>query len=241
MRPAHTIVTVVTPAVLAAGAPTGATAYDLCLLSSFKTTWEVTVTTDDAFLTLAITGCSQAAAKYCQRVSPRGFAFETVQDQILMQRDGWPRAVRPETDAFQLSRWPVFAIESVTVDGNALIAGTDFLVDNESGQLVRLDINGKAIDWHGLQTIAIYQAGYVLPSQDPTSLPTGAPTLPLDVQDAVSRMAYTRYSERQRDPLVKSKYVEGVYRVEYLVPAADGNLDPGVKEILDAYRVPTVG
>jgi hypothetical protein len=53
-------------------------------------------------------------------------------------------------------------------------------------------------------------------------------------------MVYTRYAERQRDPLVKSEYIDGVGRTEYILPSSDGNLSPDVLDILDNYRVPVI-
>ena len=202
-------------------------------LATVKDDWQITITTDDDFLTRSITRCSRAAANFCNRT----FAIETVQDQITLRRDRWPRMIVERPEILQLTRWPLVVVTSVTVDGTALVAGTDFLVDATNGQLQRLNDYGNMTPWIGETIVVVYSAGYVLPDQSPV---TGALNLPDDIQDAVSRMVYTRYAERQRDPLVKSEQVDGVGRTDYIIPSGDGNLSPDVEDILDNYRVPVI-
>ena len=73
-----------------------------------------------------------------------------------------------------------------------------------------------------------------------TPAPEYVDDLPDDIVDAVGRMVYTRYAERQRDPLIKSEQIDGVGRTDYLIPSSGGNLSPDVEDILRAYRVPVV-
>jgi hypothetical protein len=214
---------------------TPATTRDLTLLATFKDDWDVTVTTDDGFLARAITRCSAAALKFCNRA----FAIETVQDRIdLGARRGM---VVNRQNVLQLSRWPVASITSILVDGKTLTEGVDFITHATVGQLSRIDSSGDAINWRGRIVTVVYIAGYVLPGQDPTAFPSTAAPIPPDLEDAVGRMVYTRYAERQRDPLIRSEKAEGVYSVEYLTPSGAGNLSSDVEDILDNYRVPVIG
>lgn len=209
-------------------------AIDLISLDDFKDDWGIDTVNDDTFIARAITRCSRAAANFLNRT----LGVETVQDEIALHRDQWPFSVHDRPERLQLSRWPIVAVTSVTVDGIALVEGTDFLTDAASGQLERLDISGNAKAWCGSTVIVVYSAGFNLPGQAKV---TGAQDLPDDIEDAVSRMAYTRYAERRRDPLVKSEYVDGVGRQEYIVPTSDGNLSPDVEDLLDNYRIKVIG
>lgn len=226
-RPGATILTTVLDA---------ASTYDLTTFTNVMDDWSITDSAATNFLTRSITRCSRSASNFCNRV----FALETVQDEIGLPHDGWPHVARRQTFALQLSRWPVASVASVVVDGTTLAEGLDFLTDAVAGQLVRLDEYGNPKDWTGLLTTVVYSAGYWLPGMSGTA-PVGVLSLPEDIEDAVSRMVYTRYAERQRDPLVKSEYVDGVGRTEYLQPSGDGNLSPDVEDILDNYRVPVIG
>jgi hypothetical protein len=207
--------------------------YDLAVLADVKDDWSISGSADDNFVSRSITRCSRAAAQFCNRV----FALETVQDLVFFRRGEWPGEIIETVAPLQLSRWPIAAIISVTIDGTSLIEGTDFVTDEQVGQLRRFDVDGREKAWTGTKATVVYAAGYVLPGQAAVA---GAQPLPADISDAVSRMVYTRYAERQRDPLVKSEYVDGVGRTEYLEPSSDGNLSPDVEDILDNYRVPVI-
>jgi hypothetical protein len=74
----------------------------------------ITDTSNDAFLSRAITQASKTIANYCNRV----FALEGVQDQIFLQQDPYPWQVPGGVDALQLSRWPAAASGVVTFTGN---------------------------------------------------------------------------------------------------------------------------
>jgi hypothetical protein len=82
-----------------------------------------------------------------------------------------------------------------------------------------------------MEITVVCVAGYVLPGQL-------AQTLPVDIEDAVGRMVYARWSERKRDPFVKAETVEGVGRTEFIVSNAvdGGNMSPDVSDILINYR-----
>jgi hypothetical protein len=212
---------------------TAATVRGLTDLATVQDDWGISGTADDGFLSRAITRCSRAAEQFCNRV----FALETVQDMISLRRDPWPGAIVERPDLLQLTRWPIVTIASVTVDGTVLTEGADFVTDQAAGQLQRLDANGNARAWTGVTIVAIYTSGYNLPGAPANA---AADPLPDDINDAVSRMVYTRYAERQRDPLIKNEFVDGVGRIEYLTPNTDGNLSADIADLLENYRVPVV-
>ncbi|QCG93958.1 hypothetical protein E6C67_08395 [Azospirillum sp. TSA2s] len=206
--------------------PAGSTA--LVDLATVKDDWSISGTADDAFLTRTIDRCSAAAAQFCNRV----FVVETVRDDIQIERDqiDWP--VHGGAAPLQLSRWPVGSVTTVVEDigtsAVTLVQGVDFTVNPAIGQLTRLDGNGRPRKWPPTLIQVTYTAGYS--------------TIPSDLQDAVSRMVWTRYAERRRDPFVQRVRVDGVDDVTYITPKADaGNLSADVSDILDNYRVPVVG
>jgi hypothetical protein len=224
-RPGTTIITTVI----------SAATRDLVAFGDVIDDWGIDDDSMTNFIMRSIARCSRSAENFCNRI----FALETIQDEIALLHDGWPHVARRQIFALQLSRWPVASVLSVDVDGVALVEGADFRIDADAGQLVRLDASGNPKDWMGILTTVTYSAGYWLPDMTGT-IPTGAQALPDDIADAVSRMVYTRYAERQRDPLVKSEYIDGVGRTEYILPSSDGNLSPDVLDILDNYRVPVI-
>jgi len=72
-----------------------------------------------------------------------------------------------------------------------------------------------------------------------------APTLPLDIEDAVGRLVWARYAERRRNPFIKAETVDGVGSVQYIVGNPNGGSDGGnmpsdVADILNNYRQPVV-
>lgn len=95
------ITTVLTPAT--ATPPAGP--YDLTNLATAKVELGIPTsdTTNDAFLSNAITQESAAIASYCNRV----FAVEGIQDVIYLEREIDYRRPRLEDLPIQLTRWPV--------------------------------------------------------------------------------------------------------------------------------------
>jgi hypothetical protein len=91
-----------------------ATSYDLTTLANVKAELGITSGDGDTILRRYISGASQAAMQYCNRV----FAVETVSEQFLPGRR--ERMIRGIVSPLQLSRWPLTAVSSVTEDGAAL-------------------------------------------------------------------------------------------------------------------------
>jgi hypothetical protein len=66
--------------------------------------------------------------------------------------------------------------------------------------------------------------------------------IPLDIQDAVTRLVLAKYEERGKDRWLKREVDQGQGEKEWWFPSGPGgNLTPDIREILDAYRVPTIG
>lgn len=215
MRALTVISTVVTPA----------TSYDLTDLETVKDELGIGDNTDDTKLKRWISAASAAAAQFCNRVFP----VETVSDQIWPRRDPWPRLVDGRPMPLQLSRWPLVAIASLTLDGTALVAGTDFIADNQLGQLTRLDADGNPKPWTASAIVAQFTAGYA--------------AIPNEIADAVIRLVKIRYFGRDRDPMVRAENVEGVESRTYWFatgPGGTGNMPPDVTDLLDNYRVPVI-
>lgn len=200
---------------------TPVTDYSLLSLAEFKEDWQITTTGDDIFITRLLARASAAASQFCNRI----FQEEELENTFLLEQDDQPGIFPGGPTVLQLSRWPITEVVSVTQgNGIELIEDEDFKVNPSNGQLFRLRTNGSTQSWEPLNVVVQFTGGYA--------------AIPYDVQDAVSRMAYTRFAERKRDPLIKSQFIEGIERIEYIVDKDGGNLDPSVMDLLDNYRVP---
>ena len=212
---------------------------DLADLATLKDDCGITTSDDDAFLARAITRCSRAVSRYCNRT----FGAATYQDTFRLDRPQWNGVMDMARNPLMLAHHPIFALTTVvlTPPGGqpiTLTSGMDYEMEASSGLLYRLHQGTIPGMWSPVQTTVIYGAGYVLPSQNAADFP-GAETLPDDIQDAVTRMVSSRYSERQRDPYLKSEETAGV-RQEYWIPTKETDFSPDVAAILDMYRVPVV-
>ena len=67
-------------------------------------------------------------------------------------------------------------------------------------------------------------------------------TIPMDVQDAVTRLVEMRWDDRSRESNLKRYTEPGVIEKEYWVPNSTGmgNIPPDIRELIDAYRVPSI-
>ena len=201
---------------------TAATNYDLATLAEIRDELDITNGAQDARLQRYLTSASAAISQYCNRVFPA----ETMTEQFWAQRDRWPRLVKGGFPSLQLSRWPIQSVTSVTENGTALVEDTDFTVDAANGQLVRLDINLYPRPWPIFPIVVVYVGGF--------------DTIPADVADAAVRMVKARYFSRDRDPMLRSENIEGVYSAQYWIAMGSqaGNMPPDIADILDNYRVP---
>lgn len=225
------------PAVQIASIVTPAASYSLVDLQTLKTLLGITTTVYDAFLNLVIPQVSTAAQNYANNP----FVVETIQDQFWPGADGWPWSVRRRTAPLQLSRWPISSMVSVveTINNVAttLTLGTDYLADTKTAQLTRLStystpptgIAPSPADWRADPIVAQYQAGYA--------------TIPSDVVDAVAIMAQAKFYAQQRDPMIRSQNVSGVFEQSFFFatgPGGQGDLPVDAMAKLDRYRIPTI-
>jgi hypothetical protein len=179
----------------------------------------------DAVLNRYIAASSQQLETYCNR----RFAAETIEDRFFPPRDPPFRIAVGGADPLQLSRWPIISIASVTENGKALAAGTDFLADSELGHLTRLDVISYPTKWDAWPIVAQYKAGFT--------------TLPADLVDACIQLVKWRYFSRLRDPGVRSENVSGVYEAQYWLGTGLGGPDDLPAEVaakVARYRLPVV-
>lgn len=202
------VTTVVTPA----------TSYDLTSVEFALDDLGLDEAENNAMLKRWITQASKAASTYCNRI----FQVETVKDEY------WLDQCLP---LLQLSRFPIKPASTMTVieDATTLTVTTDYRINYDTGQLLRMDGSGYHMDWVGCLVSVQYQAGYV--------------TIPEDVADAVLRMVRARWHARKRDPNMRQESIPGLRDVTYWVPGPgeNGNMTPDVIDILDNYRSPSVG
>lgn len=210
------ITTVVTPA----------DSYDLTTLAIIKEELGITGNGIDDRLQRYLTGASAAAAQFCNRV----FVVETLKDEFWPQRDPCPYLISGGLMPLQLTRWPLIAasVSSVIENSITLIDGTDFRIDYEKGQLVRLDGSLYPRRWPAWPISAQYNAGF--------------DSIPDDVVDAVIRMVRTRWTAKDRDALLREENIPGVREAQYWIATGNeaGNMTPDVVDLLNNYRHPVI-
>lgn len=200
------------------------TSYDLAGLADVKDELNITDGTQDARLGRYITAASAAAGQYCNRI----FQQETLQDSFWPDRE--PEYVLPGgADLLQLSRPPIAApIISVAENGITLVEGTDFLVDYDKGQLVRLGTSLYPKKWRALPVVAQFKGGFV--------------DIPSDVVDKIIVMVTERLAARGRDRSLMQESIPGVIERRWWIASGTdaGNMTPDITDVLDNYRVPVV-
>ena len=169
---------------------------------------------DEIYLRDLIAQASAAIVSHCRRP----FARETVRETFR------PRASAP----LILSRSPVLGAATVTLDGAALDASVLDL-DPESGLLHRVDGLGLRTCWSGYGAAVEYTAGWLLPGQDGRDLPP-------DVEQACLTIVAARHAGRGRDPMQRSRSVEGVGSSSWIAAADMGALPPQATDLLAPYR-----
>lgn len=119
-------------------------------------------TSNDVWLARAIRQVSSAIATYTKRV----LVPEHVQDVFDIQQDPYPYQTPGGFALLELARWPVLGVSAVAQTiakgtTQALTEGTDFRVDPDSGQLLRLNsFTGVGGAWEAIPVAVTYMAGY---------------------------------------------------------------------------------
>lgn len=201
-----------------------ASSYRLATLDDVKDELQVDTGASDGTLNRYLDSASAAIAQYCNRVFP----VETVRDEFWPQRDSYPYQVPGGVEALQLARWPVQQVTSATENGTTLTVETDFLVDPQTGLLVRLGPDGYPCLWPTWPVVVEYEAGFV--------------KIPAEVQDAAIRMVKSRWAARGRDPYLMSEDIAGVYSARWWIANGKdaGNFTPDIEDLVDNYRAPVV-
>jgi hypothetical protein len=201
-----------------------ASSYDLTTLAVVKDELSISDASRDASLKRYITSASAAAAQYCNR----RFQVETVKDEFWPDRDFYSSPLPGGVRVIQLSRWPITSAVVVLENGLTLVDGTDYRVDAENGQLIRLDANLYPRSWHAFPISAQYSAGFT--------------DIPVEVEDAVVRMVTKRFSAKGRDSTLKAEDIPGVASRQFWIATGEdaGNMTPDISDVLDNYRVPVV-
>lgn len=212
---------------------TAATNFKLCARAAIKAELSITDGASDALIDQKIGEASELIARHCNRV----FARETVQDQIRRVPAAHRATLRDRGWPLQLSRWPLASVTSVTEDGTALTGGTDYEINADVGQLVRLDGSDGLSRWGGLKTVAVFVAGFYLPD-DSGYVAGAAASLPGSVELAARKVSKLLWFDKARDPRLRSEQVEGVGRDEYWVGSLgeDGALPPEILGLLSPFR-----
>jgi hypothetical protein len=186
-------------------------------------------TSKDNYINLKIAQFSTAVQNYCNRP----FVQETYQDWIIPDRMYQPFESEGHFQPLTLSRFPVTAVNSVVVTwdnstpsgSETLTLGTDFLLDGNPGQLIRLNgVNGNTRRWYSAQVTVQYVAGYT--------------TIPGDITNALVQLVTGAVQQQGRDPFLKeTEQAGGVGRQVYWIPNNPaGALPPSVTDLLDKYR-----
>lgn len=196
---------------------TPASSYDLISLQSYKDDWGITGTESDGLFGRKIEAMSLWFAQECNRVFP----VETVRDIFFFGETPPSVAVSDDRKGLKLSRRPVQTIVSVTVDGTVLQA-EQYLLAKDDGLLVMLGDSGLPIYWNCLKVVVEFTAGF--------------PAIPADVQDAVSRLVSNRIDVTDASYGIKSRYIDGVERVEYFEPSTFSVVDVDVQAAISKYR-----
>jgi len=140
-------------------------------------------TSNDAWLTRAIAQVSRAIERHCKR----SFAPEYLQDAFDIEQDAYPYQTPGGFAQLQLTRWPALAVVSVIqtlaprsattpATTQTLNAGTDYRVNLETGQLLRLNpFTGVATLWEALPVTVTYTAGFGALVTEAGTVPVSAP------------------------------------------------------------------
>ncbi|MDP3417856.1 phage head-tail connector protein [Falsiroseomonas sp.] len=195
--------------------PAAAAQQRLCTLVALKSELGITDTASDVALEQKIDEASGAIADYCQRV----FAQESASEAFRLSQS---------VKSLSLSRWPVSAIASVTIDG-AAVDDAAYEVDPANGLLWRIDGDQRSAWAHGRVVVA-YTAGYALPAAAPSAL-----------SRACILLASTWWQGRGRDATIRSESTDGVDNVSYFDPRNGGGALPSaVTDPIERYRATAV-
>lgn len=189
---------------------TTASGYDLTTLEVVKEELELENAESDSWLLRQIAVQSKRAAAYLGRTLAREIVQETLK-------------VRERQKLILLRRWPLVEVTGLTINGDALVEGTDYCVDSEFGSLEKL--GSWNAHWPTGTAIVSYSAGYLLPDDPECNLPE-------QIQDAVVKLVVGAYATRGRDPTLRSEEARDLGSQEFRASA----MPQEVKEMLNPFR-----
>ena len=158
-----------------------------------------------------------AIARACN-VAVAGASVPTLRSEVVRETFRLTCA----TGTIVLSRRPVTAIASITLNGEAMAAdGYEF--DAGAGLLYRLDGDNRSW-WMGSSKVVVtYTAGYA--------------DVPVDIRMAAKKMVTEMWAATTRDPNLKRVVIEGIGEREYWVPpTTDPLVSSEVMDLLAPYR-----
>ena len=219
-----------------------ASSYDLTDLASAKVELSITTTTDDAWLTKAVSQVSRSIATHAKRV----FLPEIVQDAFDLEQDPYPYQTPGGFSHLELTRWPVIAVQSVIQtlsvgSTQTLVEGTDYRVDPETGRLLRLNpFTGVGSQWEAVPVTVVYMAGYGSLATESHSVGTAPYQVTVSQSAAFSCDQSVKYASGTALTRVSGNPAAGQYSVAagvYTFAAADSGqsltFTYGVKVIPD--------
>lgn len=165
---------------------------------------------------------SATAARVCMRT----FGRQVYRERIDAQ---------PYWSSFEivLAESPVTEIKSVSRDGSVLDVGQ---YETDGTRIFRVE-SGHRCCWYGRSLVLEYQAGWLLPGEEPGTAFGPALALPADIEKAVIQLIGVSVSEAGRDMTVKSDQVEGIGSRSYYVQGASASLPhPAAEAALMQYR-----
>lgn len=199
----------------------------LISLEDFKEDRAITSTMDDALLTRMILRASTAIARACGRA----FVEDSITEIFRVERERYYSPIIDGLPQILLSRWPTSEITSITEvwkfpAETITLESTQWELDPPTGRVLRFSsTSGLPMNWRSREITFEYTGGYA--------------EIPDDLQEACSLTVWDRYNSRTQNRNIKSKFVDGVDRIEYFEPKLSAFL-PEVEEILDFYRVPVL-
>lgn len=206
----------------------------LTTLERVKGELDITSSASDGILTSKIDEASSDVAAAIGKRLPSEIVRETFwHDEPVHPHAGYRLIVPSETTLF-LSRTPVTAIASVTVD-DVLLDPADYRLDPDAGLLDRLS-SGYPCAWRFCKSVVVEcTGGFVLPGNANRTLPFG-------IEGAVVALVSSYWASKGRDPTMRAEDIPGVVRREYWVGAVGDPelLPPRVLASLSQFRRPVI-
>jgi len=182
---------------------------------------------DDTKLESIIDRISAKAARHCKLAVDVAGALPTFGSETV--RATWNALAGSSRGSHLLLPWrvPVTSITSIVEDGVTLTPSTDYR--HMGGGVVERLSGDTPICWSTGKIIALYVAGWALPSG-----------VPPELEAAVIEQIKMTYFGADRDGAIRSETVPDVYQAQYNTPGGDGISDSGllvaVESALEDYK-----